>query len=371
MTRVYNFLKVRFIVSSISVLCIVVCLIATAVQGGFNLGTDFSAGLNIQVAIAPDKAKAPIEELRRAMKSVEGAQIQSMGDQARQQYSIRTKQQGEDREYSEKTKAAVLLNLEKAFGAGNVKTLQTDYVGPRFSSDLASQTAFLTLFALALIMLYAWLRFKLSFAFAAIVATLHDAFFMIGVVGAFQMEVSTTTVAAVLTIIGYSINDTIVIFDRIRENEILMRDSRLPHIINASVTQTLSRTIATSFTTLIAILALYFLASGDVQAFAFNMIIGITVGTYSSIFIASPVMLGWRNAAVRFNKKREQKKFGAISPAKPSVEPSVEPSQASSDDAEVEANEAADAEPETVQSSVQIRHKVKQSREKRKRQTGN
>ena len=139
-------------------------------------------------------------------------------------------------------------------------------------------------------------------------ALFHDVLIMLGFIGTFQLEVNTTTIAAVLTIIGYSLNDTIVVFDRIRENTGLLKGEKFSRIIDISITQSLSRTIITSLTTLIAVLALYFFGTGPIKDFALNLIVGIIAGTYSSIFIASPILLGWINAG----KKRELKKTGAI-----------------------------------------------------------
>jgi preprotein translocase subunit SecF len=325
--KVIQFLKHRFVFIVLSSTFIVGGITVTVVRGGFNLGLDFQAGLSQHVAIEPSGAKAPIDQVRTALRGIEGSQIQVIGSPADQEYSIKVKQQGDDKTFSEIAAKRITDALGNAFGAVNVKVLQSEYVGPRFSADLASQAAFLTIFALILILLYSWFRFKLAYAVAAIVATLHDTLFMIGVIGAFGLEVSTATIAAVLTIIGYSLNDTIVIFDRVRENSKLMRESTFPVIINTSVTQTLSRTLITSLTTLIAVLAIYIFGTGEVQQFALNMIVGVTVGTYSSIFIASPVLLGWRNAAEKRFKMREAKRAGIVydpkSEAKKAEEKSV------------------------------------------------
>ena len=133
---------------------------------------------------------------------------------------------------------------------------------------------------------------------------------MLGFIGTLGLEVSTTTIAAVLTIIGYSLNDTIVVFDRIRENQTLLRGDRFDNIVNISITQSLSRTIITSLTTLLAVTALYVFGTGSIKDFALNLIVGILIGTYSSIFIASPVLYSWTNVA----RKRKAKKSGVSTP---------------------------------------------------------
>ncbi|MDR1933677.1 MAG: protein translocase subunit SecF [Spirochaetales bacterium] len=322
--KVIQFLKYGKLTIIISLLCIAGGIAATIVQGGFNLGLDFQAGLSQQMRI--EGAPASIGSVRDALQNIDGVQIQETGAAGAQEYIIKVKQQGSgsDITFQEDMRAQIFKALEAAFGAQSVKELQSEYVGPRFSSDLASQTILLTLFALLLILVYCWFRFKLGYAVAAIAATIHDTLFMVGVIGAFQFEVSTATVAAILTIIGYSLNDTIVIFDRIRENSALLRESPFPLIINTSTTQSLSRTIITSLTTLLAIVALYIFGSGDVRQFALNMIIGVVVGTYSSLFIACPVLNGWKNTAERRRRKKDASKSGVSHEARAIAEKPVQ-----------------------------------------------
>jgi len=325
MKKVIPFLRYRYIAFAVSIVAIVAGFALTYVRGGFNLGLDFQAGARIQVKIDPS-VKAPIDVVRSALGALETPQIQTIGNPANQEYAIKVKQVGESKTFSTEVEGKVRSALGQRFGEGKVQILQTEYVGPRFSSDLATQALFLTLFALLLIMLYAWFRFKLAYALAAIAATIHDPLFMIGFIGATQMEVSTATVAAVLTIIGYSINDTIVVFDRIRENARLMRETPFPLVIDTSITQSLSRTIITSLTTIIAILAVYIFGSGDVQNFAQNVIIGIVVGTYSSIFIASPVLLELKKLGEKWRQRRELGKVPAKKEAKQEAIPQAKDS---------------------------------------------
>ncbi|MDR1625970.1 MAG: protein translocase subunit SecF [Spirochaetia bacterium] len=306
--RVFQFLKYGKLTIVLSALCIIAGIATTVARGGYNLGLDFQAGLSQDVRI--EGVDAPIDQVRATLEGIEGVQIQEAA--ADQEYIIKVKQQGSENSttFQEDMRSRILKALSAEFGASAVRDLQSEYVGPRFSSDLASQTVLLTVFALLLILLYCWFRFKLSYAVAAIAATIHDTLFMVGVIGAFQFEVSTATVAAILTIIGYSLNDTIVIFDRIRENSLLLRENSFSLIVNTSTTQSMSRTIYTSVTTLLAIIALYIFGSGDVKQFALNMIIGVVVGTYSSLFIACPVLCGWRGAAERRRRKKESGKMG-------------------------------------------------------------
>ncbi len=255
--------------------------------------------------VGEESAAIAIDKIRAALATLGNPQIQVVGNPDLSEFMIRVSDP--DGTKKDELEVSIVKDLENVFGDNTVVVLQSDYVGPRFSSSLASQSISLTLTALALILIYIWFRFKLSFAISAITALFHDVLIMLGFIGTFQMEVSTTTIAAVLTIIGYSLNDTIVVFDRIRENQVLLKGDKLDNIINISITQSLSRTLITSLTTLLAVLALYFFGSGLIKDFALNLIIGIVVGTYSSIFIASPVLLGWSNVA----RKRKAKKNGA------------------------------------------------------------
>jgi preprotein translocase subunit SecF len=348
--KVIQFLKYGKISLIFSALCITGGLAATIVQGGFNLGLDFQAGISQQLRINPRAAEAPIDQVRAALQEIDGIQIQVAGAPETQEYIIKVKQQrSEDsKTFQDDITRQISGALNTAFGASAVEYLQSEYVGPRFSSDLASQAGLLTSIALLLIMLYCWFRFKLGYAVAAITATIHDTLFMIGLIGAFQLEVSTATVAAILTIIGYSLNDTIVIFDRIRENAVLLRENSFPSIINTSTTQSLSRTINTSVTTLLAIFALYIFGSGDVQQFALNMIIGVVVGTYSSLFIACPVLVGWRNAAERKKRRLDTGRTGAAHPraieTKPAENPPEKAAASGSETAASETGVSADTE---------------------------
>lgn len=253
---------------------------------------------------------ASIEEVRDALEAVGGVQIQMAGEPINQEFLIRVEDREGERDFTQSVSSQVLKYLENRFGENRVIVRQTDYVGPRFSETLVRQSVYLISFAMALILLYIWFRFKLPYAVSAIVALIHDVSVMVGFIGVFQLEISTATIAALLTIIGYSLNDTIVIFDRIRENNAILRDSPFRDIIDTSITQSLSRTLMTSFTTLLAVLAIYFFAIGTIKLFALNLIVGVFVGTYSSMFIASPILLGWISSRERLRKDKERKKYG-------------------------------------------------------------
>ncbi len=250
-----------------------------------------------------------IDEIRDVLSDVGEPQIQVVGSADEQEFLVRLEDDG-SKNFSETVAAKILNLLESEYGKGAVIVKQSDYVGPRFSSDLGRSVILLVGLALALILLYIWIRFELAFAVSAIIALAHDVALLLGFIGITQMEVVTATVAAVLTIVGYSLNDTIVVFDRIRENRSLMRDSDLKTIINTSITQSLSRTLITSITTLLAVLAIYIFATGQIRDFALAMIVGVVIGTYSSIFIASPVLLGWINTRRSRKLSKDNLKYG-------------------------------------------------------------
>ena len=197
------------------------------------------------------------------------------------------------------TEARIFELLAEAFGADRITVQQTDFVGPSFSRLLGEQAVWLVTVAFALIFVYILFRFRAAFAVGALLALIHDIAIMLGVLGTLQLEISTATIAAVLTIVGYSLNDTIVIFDRIRENDTLMRDADSELVINTSITQSLSRTLITSLTTMVAVLAIYIFSTSSIKTFALSLMIGVVVGTYSSMFVAAPTVLLWRQIQAR------------------------------------------------------------------------
>ncbi len=272
----------------------------------YTLGTD-----PVFLNVTPTGKLATIDEVRSALTSYGTLRIQMVGAAENQEFQVRVPEQQDARDFSQEVSANLKSLLEDQFGKGTVIIRQTDYVGARLSQNLAQQTAYLSIIALALILVYTWFRFKLAYAVSAIVATLHDTLFMFIFVAVTGMEFSTATIAAVLTIIGYSLNDTIVIFDRIRENVGLMRNASIIEISDTSITQSLSRTLMTSLTTLLAIVALYIFGTGTVKDFALAVIFGIIVGTYSSNFIASPILIGWTHTTARRKRTRDAERYGS------------------------------------------------------------
>lgn len=320
MKRVFDFMKSRVIMLIISAVVLVGGIAGTVTQGGFNLGIDFQAGLSLTVGVS---GNVGVDEVRGALGDLDGIQVQRLGAPADQRFVIRVRDDGRGQDFARVTTNRIMADLRAAFPDSRVEELETAYVGPRFSRDLTQQALFLTVFALVLILGYLWFRFRLGYALSSITALLHDVVVILGVIGTFQMEVSTATIAAVLTIIGYSLNDTIVIFDRIRENEGLLRDSDFRTIINTSITQSLSRTFITSFTTLLAVGAIYIFSMGAIQDFALTLIIGVVVGTYSSVFVASPVLLVWHTRAAARRRKRDTERYHRGAVARESQSPAA------------------------------------------------
>ncbi len=195
--------------------------------------------------------------------------------------------------FQQDTQKALLQILEGKYGQGQIILKSTEFVGARMAQSLASQTIWLVLMAVLLILLYMTFRFHpWIYAAAAVLGILHDALVMLSFDAVFRVEIDAGTIAAILTILGYSINDTIVNFDRARENNTLMRGESIRTILDTSVTQTLSRTFITSGATLLTVIALFILTSGTIRNFALNMIVGIVEGTYST-FISAFIVIEW------------------------------------------------------------------------------
>lgn len=291
--KVFNVTRFRVPALIISGALIVLFWVYTLViSDGFNFGIDFQAGLNITV----DVPAAADEEAVRGTLADYNPQVQTVGSEGGR-FIVRIADDASASDFQQTTSNTVSSALEEKFG--RVTVISEEYIGSSFAGSLATQTIWVTLIALGLILLYVWIRFKLNYAVSAIAAVFHDVLFLLGFIGAFGLEFSTATIAAVLTIIGYSLNDTIVIFDRVRENSRIVKEKTFREVINLSVSQSLSRTLITSVTTLLAVLAILVFATGTIRTFALSLVVGVIVGTYSSIFVASPILLAWHDRDVR------------------------------------------------------------------------
>ena len=295
--KVYNITRYRVPALIVSGFLIVVFWAYTLlIADGFNFGIDFQAGLNITL----DVPAAADEEAVRDALSEYNPQVQTVGEEG-VRFIVRVADDNTQENFQQVISQGISKSLTDRFG--NVDIVSEEYIGSSFAGSLAKQTIWLTLIAMGLILLYVWIRFRLNYAVSAISAVFHDVLFLLGFIGAFQLDFSTATIAAVLTIIGYSLNDTIVIFDRIRENSRIVKDKSFREVINLSVSQSMSRTLITSLTTMLAVVAILVFANGTIQTFALSLVVGIIVGTYSSIFVASPILLAWHNRELKNTRK--------------------------------------------------------------------
>jgi preprotein translocase subunit SecF len=192
---------------------------------------------------------------------------------------------------------AVVSVLEKDFYLSGFTIMSTEVVGPKVGSDLRRQAVYVTLAGLAAMLVYVWFRFELIYGVSAVIAVFHDTLITIGFFSLFNKEITLSVIAALLTLVGYSMNDTIVTFDRVRENVHVNKRENFSDLVNRSINQTLSRTILTSGLTFLAVLALYLFGGEVIHGFAFALVIGVLIGTYSSFAIASPILVYWQTRA--------------------------------------------------------------------------
>ncbi len=266
---------------------------------------------------------AGMDKVRAAAETIGSVSVQSVGDRIRQQYVIRLRDDGTDSKFSSTSAERIRTALETAFGAGRVAVMKTDFVGARFSKDLADNAWKLTLFTVLAILAYATVRFKIQYALGAVLAILHDALIMIAFIVWARIEFNTSTLAAILTILGYSINDTIVIFDRIREDRRLLPTEPFHTVLNKSITETLGRTVITTVTTMLAVLSIFFFTSGSIKDFALTLFVGMVSGTYSTIFIATAFVAFWNDQA----EKRKKAQGPAPTAKKPGAAPVLKPAK--------------------------------------------
>ncbi len=327
-----DFVGLRKISLCLSALVLLVGMLSLFAKGGLKYGIDFAGGVILQVqfdsAVEPAELQAPLAQL-----DLQGLTVQRFGNAEDNEFLVRVSQTGENPE--ELRGAMVQAFANNLIMGFEVKRLEM--VGPKVGADLRSKAVEALYFAVLMIAIYISGRFeqrwftagimaaalavgmyglgqfpiskaglafaallltlglcwklRLNFALGALVALVHDVAVTVGIFSLFDKEFDLTIVAALLTIIGYSLNDTIIVYDRIRENRLANKKEALSAVINRAVNQTLGRTILTSGTTLFVIFSLYFLGGGIIHDFALAMLIGVVVGTYSSIFVASPILL--------------------------------------------------------------------------------
>ena len=280
--RNINFVGMRKLTMIFSIL-LVLASIGTLFVNGLNLGVDFTGGTVIEVGY-PEAAN--VDEIRKTLAAAKyDASVQHFGT-AKDVLIRIAPQEGVDRSKIGDNIIAILKQ-----GNAEVEMRRVEFVGPQIGDELRDDGGTAMLLALAGILIYVSLRFEFRFSVSAIIALVHDVVITVGIFSITQMEFDLTILAAILAIIGYSLNDTIVVFDRVRENFLKLRKSDAPESVNISINQTLSRTIVTSLTTLLVLLALYFFGGQVIHGFSLAMIIGVLIGTYSSIYVASTSLL--------------------------------------------------------------------------------
>lgn len=257
--------------------------IASVSLKGLNFGIDFKGGILIEIRT---EQAARIGDLRDKLNTL------GLGEVTLQEFGkptdvlIRIQQQ----EGGEKAQTKAITAVKEALGSG-IEYRRVEFVGPQVGSELREAGIKAVIIALIAILIYIWFRFEWQFGVAAIIALAHDIFITIGLFSVLKLEFNLSILAAILTIAGYSINDTVVVFDRVRENLRKYKKSPLPEVLNRSINETLARTLMTSITTLAALLCLFFFGGEVIRGFSFAMIWGVIIGTYSSIFIASPILI--------------------------------------------------------------------------------
>ncbi|MDZ7925243.1 MAG: protein translocase subunit SecF [Marinagarivorans sp.] len=277
--KIINFMKYGKFAACVSLLMVVVSLGSLAVNS-LSFGLDFTGGTSIEM----EYAKAPaLDDIRTTLLAAgySSAVVVAYGTDT----DIMVRIQGDAKNLGDQIVA--LLNTTD----NPVTIKQSSFVGPQIGEELTVDGGLGMLFALLVVMIYVALRFQFKFSVGAVVALIHDVIIVLGIFSLFQLEFDLTVLAAILAVIGYSINDTIVVFDRIRENFRIIRDMSVPEIIDYSLTQTLDRTLLTSGTTVIVLLALFFVGGAMIHNFSLALLIGIGVGTYSSIYVASTALL--------------------------------------------------------------------------------
>jgi preprotein translocase subunit SecF len=282
-----DWLRWRWHTLALSWLIIIAGVVMMIVRG-VPLGIDFVGGTNVVV-----RFEKPVDDqvVRNALSSIPGeTQIQRFGNAEDNQKLIKLPQsaQAEQGVSLDQSSTAVVAALEKA-NVGKIDVLSTDVVGPVIGEDLQRKGLYATIGSLVGIMCYIWARFRFSFGIGAMTASIHDVLITLSIMTFAGYELSLNVIAAILTLVGYGVNDQIVIFDRVRENLRSRRREPMSGIINLSVNQTLPRTVITAGTVFLAVLSLYLFGGEVLEPFAFAMLVGVVTSTYSTVFIASAV----------------------------------------------------------------------------------
>jgi preprotein translocase subunit SecF len=285
----FPFLRYRKFTYLISGAVLVATIASIVAHGGLRYSIDFTGGTLIQLDFDEAVDAQVLREALRDMEGLRSYEVQRFGDPS--EVIVRAQvPPGQEEEFGDR----IETHLRQALEGEEFRVVRSESVGPKIGEELKRQALLAVLYAMGLILVYVAFRFDLKFGVAAIVATAHDIIFSIGAFSLAGKEISLAVVAAFLTIVGYSLNDTVVVFDRIREDVKSMRRVDYEEIVNTACNQTLSRTMLTGGTTLLVLVFLYFLGGEVIHDFAYALIVGILVGTYSSIFIASAIVVDWK-----------------------------------------------------------------------------
>ena len=287
----FNFMEKNKIMAFFSICLVISGIISLIMKDGPNLSIDFTGGTIAQLKF---EKEIEITKLRDKLKGNEfnDAEIVEFGSP--KEVLIKTQFSGSNNEISEKLK----FLLDDEFTLRRVES-----VGPKIGKELQSDAIFAIILALSMILIYIGFRFDFYYAIGSVIALMHDVLITLGIFSLLSYEINLSIIAAFLTIVGYSLNDTIVVFDRIRENIPKNFKKNLQEVINISLNETLSRTVITSLTTLMVVFILFLWGGEVIRLFAFALIVGVLVGTYSSMFVASPVMLFFEERSKGTRKK--------------------------------------------------------------------
>jgi preprotein translocase subunit SecF len=289
-TKTFNFMGKSKLAMIISIVLVLGSYVLLATKG-LNYGVDFAGGTVVQVKY---ENKAPIDEMREKLKSnklFDGASISEFGSPNEVVIRMKSTTQSVTVDIGD-------LTRETLKGTGEYEIRRVDIVGPKVGNELKEKGIMSLILATIGILIYVAFRFEWRFAVASIFALVHDVSIALGAISLVGLDVNLDVLAALLTILGYSLNDTIIVFDRIREGVTNNKKSELAESINESVTRTLARTTLTSLTTFFVVVTLFVFGSEIIHAFAFTLLVGIVVGTYSSIFVASPILM-WFGFSVK------------------------------------------------------------------------
>lgn len=276
-----------------SVLLIVISLGSVIYHGGPNWGVEFTGGTEVQVNF-PQGPEVKFIRDSLETQGYEAEAVQQFGLASDHEYliSFSPKVVSFDQIQDFKEKLNEVITTTPEFAGAQIQRI--DYIGPKIGKELVQKAILSILLACVGILIYLVFRFEFGFAVGAVIALFHDTIITVGAISLMDKEFTLAIVAALLTVIGYSVNDTIVIFDRIRENMAKSLQKSFPNIVNEGVSQTLSRTILTGVTVFIVLIPLFFLGGAVIHDFAFTLIVGVLIGTYSSIFVASAFVVYWR-----------------------------------------------------------------------------